>query len=198
MISLTIPFVCDRRILPVFGGAWRSSATWNSVKDMFNRESFLCLLTSLLLCSATVHASPADRPPNIIFILADDLGYGDLACYGNKYIKTPNLDRMAAEGIKFTQAYAGDTVCTPSRAVLMTGLHTGHVYQRGNDGKNFRKQDTTIAEVLKDAGYATGAIGKWGLAAHGTDGVPTKKGFDSFYGYLTNYHAHNYYPPFLW
>src|SRR4051812_46974143 len=164
---------------------------------MLNRVILLSLLASLVACAVS-HAAPVDRPPNIIFILADDMGYGDLACYGNNFINTPNLDRMAAEGMRFTQAYAGSTVCTPSRAVLMTGLHTGHVYQRANDGKNFRRQDTTIAEVLKSAGYATGIIGKWGLAAHGTDGVPTKNGFDSFYGYLTNYPAHNYYPPFVW
>jgi arylsulfatase A-like enzyme len=164
---------------------------------MFNRETTFPVLASLFLCAA-LQAAPADRPPNIIFILADDMGYGDLACYGNKYIKTPNLDRMAAEGMRFTQAYAGSTVCTPSRAVLMTGLHTGHVDQRANDGKSFRPQDMSIAKVLKTAGYATGIVGKWGLGAPGTDGVPTKNGFDSFYGYLTNYPAHNYYPPFLW
>jgi arylsulfatase A-like enzyme len=155
----------------------------------------------LLTCRVTALAAPAasaDRPPNVIFILADDLGWGDLACYGNKYVKTPNLDRMAAEGMRFTQAYAGSTVCSPSRAVLMTGLHTGHGYQRANDAKSFRPQDTTIAEVLKGAGYTTALIGKWGLGGPRSDGIPTKNGFDSFYGYLGNSPAHNYYPTFLW
>lgn len=145
-------------------------------------------------------ATPAagHRPPNIIFILADDLGYGDLGCYGNRNIHTPNLDRMAADGIRFTQAYAGSTVCTPSRAVLMTGIHTGHAYQRANDAKDMRPQDVTLAEMLKTRGYATGIVGKWGLGSRGSTGVPTKQGFDSFYGYLENYHAHNYYPAFLY
>lgn len=138
------------------------------------------------------------RQPNVVFILADDLGWGDLACYGSKSITTPNLDRMASEGVRFTQAYAGSTVCSPSRAVLLTGLHTGHAYQRGNDGKSMRKQDVTIAEVMKGAGYATGIIGKWGLCAPHTEGMPTRQGFDVFYGYVGNVHAHNYYPAFLY
>jgi arylsulfatase A-like enzyme len=166
----------------------------------FVSSLFLVLLTCSLAAAAApaAPAAPADRPPNIIFILADDLGYGDLACYGNKFIKTPNVDRMAAEGMRFTQAYAGSTVCSPSRAVLMTGLHTGHGYQRANDGKNFRQQDATIAKVLKSAGYTTGIIGKWGLGGPKSNGIPTKLGFDSFYGYLGNSPAHNFYPPFLW
>src|SRR5689334_22698408 len=122
-------------------------------------STFFPVLTCLLPAGA-VPAESASRPPNIIFILADDMGYGDLGCYGNKYITTPNLDRMAAEGMRFTQAYAGSTVCTPSRAVLMTGLHTGHSYQPGNDGKNFRKQDTTIAEGHNSADYTTSTICK--------------------------------------
>ena len=138
-----------------------------------------------------------ERPPNVIFIMADDLGYGDLGCYGQKQVKTPNLDRMAAQGIRFTQYYAGSTVCAPSRSVLMTGQHTGHTYIRGNAKVNLRPEDTTVAEVLKRAGYATALVGKWGLGHEGSTGVPTRKGFDYFFGYLDQTHAHNYYPTFL-
>jgi len=143
-------------------------------------------------------AATTTRKPNIIFILADDLGYGDLGCYGQKRIRTPHLDRMAAEGVRFTQAYAGSTVCAPSRCVLMTGLDTGHCHVRGNALVPLRPEDVTVAEVLKAAGYATALIGKWGLGEPGTTGVPNKKGFDYFYGYLNQAHAHNYYPDYLW
>ena len=136
--------------------------------------------------------------PNIIFILADDLGYGDLGCYGQRKIQTPHLDQMAAEGLRFTQFYAGSTVCAPSRCVLMTGLNTGHGHIRGNARVPLRPQDVTVAKVLKDAGYATGLIGKWGLGESDTTGVPTRQGFDYFFGYLNQQHAHNYYPAFLW
>ena len=152
------------------------------------------------LCSLAV---AAEKRPNIVFILADDLGYGELGCFGQKLIATPNLDRMAAEGIKFTRFYAGSPVCAPSRSVLMTGLHTGHTRVRGNAGKlnreaqNLRAGDVTVAEVLKKAGYATALIGKWGIGHQGSDGVPNKKGFDYFYGYLDQHHAHNPYPPFI-
>ncbi len=145
------------------------------------------------------------KQPNIIFILADDLGYGDLGSYGQKIIKTPRLDRMAAEGIRFTQHYAGSTVCAPSRAVLMTGKHMGNVSVRGNSsGDSFqvlKDEDVTVAEVLKEAGYTTGLIGKWGLGdftAPGLPGLPHKQGFDYFFGYLNQVHAHNFYPAFLW
>ena len=138
-----------------------------------------------------------DLRANIVFILADDLGYGDLGCYGQKQIATPNIDRLAAEGIRFTQFYAGSTVCAPSRCVLMTGLHTGHCYIRGNADYSLRRSDRTVAETLKDAGYATGLFGKWGLGQDGSDGVPTRKGFDEFFGYLDQHHAHNYFPAFL-
>ncbi len=144
-----------------------------------------------------------DQKPNIIYILADDLGYGDLGSYGQQQIKTPNLDRLADEGMRFTQHYAGSTVCAPSRACLMTGLHSGHSPIRGNKevkpmGQHpLRDEDVTIAEMLKDAGYATGLIGKWGLGAPGSSGEPNNQGFDYFYGYLCQRHAHNYYPEFL-
>src|SRR5687767_5911872 len=109
--------------------------------------------------------------PNIIFILADDLGYGDIGCYGQNKIKTPNLDRMAAEGMRFTQCYAGSTVCAPSRSVLMTGQHTGHTRIRGNQAYPLRPEDLTVAEVLQQAGYKTGVFGKWGMGLQGTPGT---------------------------
>lgn len=140
----------------------------------------------------------ASRKPNIIFILADDLGYGDLGCYGQKKIQTPNLDRLAAEGMRFTQCYAGTTVCAPSRASLMTGLHTGHTRIRGNAAVPLGTDETTVAEVLKQAGYQTGVIGKWGLGLAKTGATPSQRGFDEFLGYLSQTHAHDYYPTQLW
>lgn len=141
--------------------------------------------------------------PNIILINADDLGYGDLGSYGQKYIKTPNLDGLAKSGIRFTNFYASAPVCAPSRASLMTGKHQGHAYIRGNTDKDkervpLRPQDTTIAEILKTGGYRTGIIGKWGLGEPDTTGIPNRKGFDYWFGYLNQNHAHNYYPDYLW
>jgi arylsulfatase A-like enzyme len=136
--------------------------------------------------------------PNIIFILADDLGYGDLGCYGQKTIKTPNIDRMAAGGMRFTDHYAGSTVCAPSRCCLMTGLHTGHALVRGNARVPLRPSDVTVAELLKKAGYTTGIIGKWGLGEPDSTGIPNRQGFDYWFGYLNQRHAHNYYPKYLW
>ena len=133
-----------------------------------------------------------------MFILADDLGYGDLGCYGQARIKTPNIDRLATRGKRFTQCYAGSTVCAPSRCSLMTGLHTGHARVRGNALVPLRPEDVTVAEVLKRAGYATGIVGKWGLGEPGTTGVPNRQGFDEWFGYLNQHHAHNYYPEYLW
>ncbi len=138
------------------------------------------------------------QKPNIIYILADDLGYGDLGCYGQRRIQTPNIDAMAAEGVRFTQHYAGSTVCAPSRCALMTGLHTGHCRIRGNKRTPLLPEDVTVAERMKEAGYATGLIGKWGLGEPGTTGVPNKQGFDYFFGYLNQRAAHNYYPDYLW
>ena len=145
---------------------------------------------------------PAGKP-NIIFVLADDLGYGDLGCYGQKQIQTPSTDRLAAEGMRFTDHYAGTTVCAPSRCSLMTGRHTGHTYVRGNReiqpmGQLPLPEGTvTLAKVLKNAGYTTALIGKWGLGGPGSTGTPNKQGFDYFFGYLCQRHAHNYYPEFL-
>ena len=158
--------------------------------------------------------TPASKKPNIVYILADDLGYGELGCYGQKYIRTPHLDSLAAEGMKFTQHYAGSPVCAPSRCVLLTGKHTGHAYIRDNGrppgrphdpdksvfaGQNpFPDSEITIAELLKQQGYATGAIGKWGLGYPGSSGAPDRQGFDFFYGYNCQTHAHNHYPRFLY
>jgi arylsulfatase A-like enzyme len=171
----------------------------------------LCTLTAvaaLSVISALVgQTAPTDADglnlkaqgkPNVIFVLADDLGYGDLGCYGQKRIQTPNLDRLAAEGMRFTHCYAGSTVCAPSRAVLMTGLHTGHARIRGNAKVPFEPGDVTVAEVLQQAGYATSAIGKWGLGDAGTSGHPNRQGFAEWYGYLDQTLAHNYYPESLW
>jgi arylsulfatase A-like enzyme len=143
-------------------------------------------------------AAAGPRKPSIIFILADDLGYGDLGCYGQGKIKTPNLDRLAAEGLRFTSFYAGSTVCAPSRCALMTGLHTGHAYIRGNRILALRPEDRTVAEVLKQAGYHNGLVGKWGLGNEHTTGVPQNKGFDDFVGFLDQAHAHDYYTDHLW
>ena len=160
------------------------------------------LTTSAAAAMAPLPASAQGRKPNIVFILADDLGYGDLGCYGQKRIDTSNIDRLAAEGIRFTDCYAGSTVCAPSRSCLMTGFHTGHTRIRGNSSPTgrvaLRPEDTTVAEVLKAAGYRTGLFGKWGLGEANTTGRPTQKGFDEFFGYLNQTHAHTYYPDNLW
>lgn len=147
--------------------------------------------------------SAADRP-NLVLILADDLGYGDLGCYGSEKIRTPRLDAMAREGLRFTQHYAGNTVCAPARCCLMTGLHPGHAYVRGNrqyeggEGQlPIPDEALTIAEVLREAGYATGMFGKWGLGNPGTSGDPLKQGWDTYFGYTDQVRAHNYYPDFL-
>jgi arylsulfatase A-like enzyme len=154
-------------------------------------------------------ADGSDRQPNIIYVLADDLGYGDLSCYGQKRFETPNLDRMAAEGIRFTDHYSGNTVCAPARCCLMTGMHTGHARVRGNfpdgpfgfgAGLELRAAplDLTIAEVLKSAGYTTGLVGKWGMGMNGTTGEPSLKGFDQYFGFLNQAHAHWFYPEYLY
>ncbi len=162
-------------------------------------------LSVIILCIGMAAARAATvEKPNIIFILVDDLGWGELGCQGQKLIRTPNVDRMAAEGLRFTQFYAGATVCAPSRSVLMTGLHTGHTRVRGNAGKGnpqaqmLRDVDETVAEALHAAGYATGLVGKWGLGQAGDEGHPNRQGFDSFFGFLDQTHAHNHFPDFLW
>lgn len=138
-----------------------------------------------------------NKQPNIILILADDLGYGDLGCYGQQQIKTPVLDKMASEGIRFTNHYAGSTVSAPSRCSLITGLHQGQASVRGNVENTLKEKDQSIAQVLKNAGYATAMIGKWGLGLSGSTGDPHKKGFDYYFGYLCQMHAHNHFPEYL-
>ena len=168
------------------------------------RRTVLCLLSSLLALAAAAAAAPPAARPNIILIVADDLGYGELGSYGQTIIQTPHLDRLAAEGIRFTQFYAGSTVCAPSRSVLMTGQHTGHTRVRGNAGaENYAPQtlgagDVTVARVLQQAGYATALVGKWGLGETGSEGEPNRHGFDYFFGFVNQTHAHNHYPDFLW
>ncbi len=167
------------------------------------RPALAFCLGALLLTGCAPSAEPERRPPNLILILADDLGYGDLGAYGQERIRTPRLDRMAAEGIRFTQFYAGSTVCAPSRSVLMTGQHVGRTHVRGNREIQPMGQEPlpdsvlTVAELLRHAGYRTGLIGKWGLGGPGSSGIPTRQGFDYFFGYLGQRHAHNYYPEFL-
>ena len=161
-------------------------------------------LSAALLGLACATGFAATSKPNVIFILADDLGYGDLGSFGQKLIKTPHLDRLAAEGTRFTNAYAGATVCAPSRCTLMTGLHNGHAPIRGNrelegEGQLPMPADTfTVAHLMKQAGYRTGIIGKWGLGFPGSESVPTKMGFDYFFGYNCQRQAHEYYPEHLW
>jgi len=138
------------------------------------------------------------KKPNIVYIMLDELGYFELSCMGNKKLQTPNIDQMAAEGMRFTRALAGAPVCAPSRSVLMTGQHMGHTTVRTNPGGvPLRAEDVTIAEVLKKAGYATGGFGKWGCGDRGTTGVPERHGFDIFFGYYHQVHAHSYYPNYL-
>ena len=168
-------------------------------------RTILCCFSSVLLFFTAVHAQNqrANRP-NIIFILADDLGFGDVGFNGQKLIKTPNIDRLAKEGMQFTQFYAGTSVCAPSRSSLLTGKHTGHTYIRGNKEVKPEGQQpiadsvTTVAELLQQAGYATAAFGKWGLGPVGSEGDPNNQGFDRFYGYNCQALAHRYYPDHLW
>ncbi len=167
---------------------------------------FTSLWASSLFLSQTIEAKENDKP-NIIFIMADDLGIGDLGCYGQRQIKTPNIDNLAKTGIKFTQHYSGSTVCAPSRSSLMTGKHTGHTPIRGN--KDYRASDNrvydqgiphneiTVASILQNNGYNTACIGKWGLGGYKSQSTPNKMGFDYFFGYLGQANAHSYYPDFL-
>ncbi|MFM1942728.1 MAG: hypothetical protein RI897_1710 [Verrucomicrobiota bacterium] len=162
---------------------------------------WLGLITSLL----SIHTSAAPTPPpNIIFFMADDLGYAELGCYGQTKIRTPNLDRLANAGMRFTSHYAGNAVCAPSRCVLMTGLHPGHAQVRDNsevkpEGQRPLLKDTaTLARLLQQAGYTTGAFGKWGLGPVGSDGDPLRQGFNRFFGYNCQRVAHNFYPTYLY
>jgi arylsulfatase A-like enzyme len=167
-------------------------------RDFFRAVS---LGAAALAMPGRVHASPrvtGGKKPNILYIMLDELGYFELSCMGNKYLKTPNIDRMATEGMRFTQALAGGPVCAPTRCTLMTGQHTGHATVRRNSQVwPMRAEDITIAEVLKQAGYATGGFGKWGCGDRGTTGAPERHGFDLFYGYYNQTHAHSYFPNYL-
>ncbi len=173
--------------------------------SMYLVLSVACLLGG---CTERERVSEEDegveQPPNIVYILADDAGYGDIGVYGQERFATPNIDRIAAEGIRFTQHYSGSTVCAPSRSVLMTGRHTGHTYIRGNREVQPEGQEPmpdsvyTLAEMLQEAGYVTGAFGKWGLGYPGSEGDPMNQGFDRFFGYNCHRLAHNYYPRHLW
>lgn len=182
-----------------------------------SRRQFLRTLgagAALMPFAGMVSRCGRQRRPNIIFMMADDLGYGELGCYGQTKIRTPNIDALASGGMKFTQHYSGSPVCAPSRCSLLTGKHTGHAYIRGNDemrergdvwhdpaleGQRPLPPDTeTIGTLLQRAGYATGAIGKWGLGGPESTGHPNRQGFDHFYGYLCQRVAHNYYPTHLW
>ncbi len=164
---------------------------------------FLLVGAALGVPRPEVVAGQRAAPPNILLIQADDLGYGDLSAYGQSRFQTPALDRLAKEGIRFTQYYAGSTVCAPSRASLLTGRHTGHSWIRGNGGLPdgdvpLRLEDVTIAEVLKSAGYRTAIIGKWGVGQPGTTGMPDRQGFDHAFGFLDQRHAHRQYTDHLW
>ncbi len=167
-------------------------------------------MNSIIACGAVLlQAGPSDRP-NIVYIMADDLGYGELGCYGQKKIPTPNLDRLAASGMRFERAYSASPVCAPTRYSLLTGKHQGNAAIRGNKERGgfgptdlegqtpLQKEETTIAEVLKRAGYRTGLVGKWGLGSPLPGETPNDHGFDEFYGYLCQRRAHNHYPVYLW
>ena len=164
----------------------------------------LCISGTLLLVGMSGCEKTPERPMNVVYILADDLGYGDVGCYGQQIIKTPNIDRMAKEGMLFTQHYAGCTVSAPSRCSLMTGLHTGHTQVRGNreitpEGQQPMREDTyTLGKLMKSAGYTTGIFGKWGLGNPGSVSIPNKMGFDEFYGYNCQRQSHSFYPDHLW
>ena len=174
---------------------------------MHLRFSVILLAVLLLLSSCGApdpDSSKETRSPNIVYILADDLGYADVGCYGQRQFATPNIDRLAARGLRFLNHYSGSTVCAPSRSTLMTGLHTGHTFIRGN--KEVRPEGQwplpdsiyTLPEMLQERGYRTGAFGKWGLGFPGSEGAPLRQGFDRFYGYNCQRLAHHYYPYYLW
>jgi len=165
---------------------------------------FILLIYPLLGIACSGAPQTTQSTPNIVLIVADDLGYGDIGLNGQKYIETPYLDQMAREGLVLTQFYSGSPVCAPSRSALMTGMHTGHTHIRGNREVKPEGQEpildslVTIAEVLQSAGYATGAFGKWGLGFVNTEGDPLNQGFDRFYGYNCQRQSHRYFPPHLW
>ena len=170
----------------------------SSVPMKYNLLNRLLVMASALLSWWPHLQAEASRRPNIVFILADDLGYGDVGCFGQEKIETPRLDRMAAEGVRLTSHYSGHNICSPSRCALMTGKHMGHASVTGNGGR-LNERDVTVAMLLKEAGYRTCMIGKWGLVGRpGHPGSPNAKGFDHFFGFDNQGFAHFYYPEFLW
>jgi arylsulfatase A-like enzyme len=193
------------------------AVTNHSIRSQFSMRAFLAaaafpvlLLVAPGACCHAADGAGGSERPNIVFIMADDLGYADVGCYGQRRIKTPNIDRLAVGGMIFRQYYAGSAVCAPSRCVLMTGKHSGHSYVRDNvdpgTGPKAREErgqvpipadTTTLADLLHARGYATGGFGKWGLGGLGTTGDPLRHGFDQFAGYLDQWHAHNFYPTFI-
>ncbi len=187
---------------------WQERSEWLEAPQL-NAAKILSAFAFFCCCFGLhTNAIAGDDPrPNIILIMADDLGYAELGCYGQKKIRTPHLDQLAAEGMRFTQFYTGSPVCAPARCTLMTGLHAGHAYVRNNFAigrpKLFRgqmplpKSTVTVASLLKQAGYATGVFGKWGLGEVGSTGDPLRRGFDRFFGYNCQSHAHNLYPRYL-
>ncbi len=176
----------------------------NHLKRILCLVRFVVALSVAVSVCAPVRSAEAGAKPNFVYILLDDAGYGDFSCYGQQKFKTPNIDRMAASGLRFTDHYSGATVCAPSRCSLMTGLHGGHAFIRGNreiqpEGQYPIPADTvTLPKLLKGAGYVTGAFGKWGLGSPGSEGDPMKQGFDEFFGYNCQRHAHSYYRDYLW
>lgn len=171
--------------------------------NQYSKTAFIGLAVGMSVTGCGQDKEKEQQKPNIIYILADDLGYGDLSCYGQEHFSTPNIDKLAAKGMRFTQHYSGSTVCAPSRSALMTGQHTGHTYIRGNmerppEGQHpLKGEAVTMAELFKQAGYATGAFGKWGLGYPGSEGDPNNQGFDTFFGYNCQMLGHHYYPYFL-
>src|SRR5687768_7188861 len=182
----------------------RKSCTRRHTSGYRNIDRVIVMLTLLLAFIGPAIKAQNNSKPSIIFILADDLGYGDLSCYGQKHFKTTHIDRLAAEGMRFTNHYSGSPVCAPSRSALMTGLHTGHTFIRGN--KEVRPEGQwplpenafTVMEMLKSSGYITGTFGKWGLGPPASEGAPHNQGVDQFFGYNCQRLAHNYYPAHLW
>ena len=177
------------------------------------RNGFAFIITTMALGLGHPFACNAGERPNVIYVMLDDAGYGDFGAFGSEHVKTPTFDQMCAEGMKFTDHYSGSCVCAPTRCVLMTGLHTGHCRRRDNTAKALTEQlsakngrplvfleddDVTVAEALQQAGYVTGGIGKWGLGNPGSDGVPENQGFDYWYGYLDQVHAHDHFPDKIW
>lgn len=162
--------------------------------------SFSFIIAAFLFSLPEGHsaAKKQSRPPNLIYIMADDLGYGDLGCFGQQTIQTPHLDRIAKKGMKLTSYYSGNTVCRPSRLALWTGKHMGHTPISSNASYRFKPEDITVAELLREKGYVTGGVGKWAMGGTGTSGHPNKNGFDFWFGYLDQGEAHNYYPTHLW